>query len=89
LGSPDPEAAARDLIEGGLNVRQAEQRSAKKPKPGGKPPRDPNVVDLEANLSNRLGLKVQITHNGDKGGEIRIRYRTLEQLEDVERRLKR
>jgi ParB family chromosome partitioning protein len=36
-----------------------------------------------------LGLKVEIVHRGDKGGEIRIRYKTLEQLEDVERRLKR
>ena len=89
LGLPDPEAAARELIEGGLNVRQAEQRSAKKPKAGGKPYKDPNITDLEVNISNRLGLKVEILHNGDKGGEIRIRYKTLEQLEDVERRLKR
>jgi ParB family chromosome partitioning protein len=87
LSAPDPEAAARALIEGGLTVREAEQRSTRKPRRGGKPPRDPNIADLEANLSNRLGLKVQITHNGDKGGEIRIRYKTLEQLEDVERRL--
>jgi ParB family chromosome partitioning protein len=89
LGLPDPEGAARDLIEGGLNVRQAEQRSARKPKPGGKPHKDPDTADLEASISNRLGLKVEIVHRGDKGGEIRIRYKTLEQLEDVERRLKR
>jgi ParB family chromosome partitioning protein len=89
LGLPDPEGAARDLIEGGLNVRQAEQRSARKPRPGGKPHKDPDTTDLEASISNRLGLKVEIVHRGDKGGEIRIRYKTLEQLEDVERRLKR
>ncbi len=89
LGLPDPEAAARALIEGGLNVRQAEQRSVKKPKPGGKAYKDPNVTDVESSISSRLGLKVEIMHNGDKGGEIRIRYKTLEQLEDVERRLKR
>jgi ParB family chromosome partitioning protein len=76
-----------ELIAGELTVRQAEQRSPKKRKAGGKLPRDPNIVDLEANISNRLGLKVQFTHNGDNGGEIRIRYKTLEQLEDVERRL--
>jgi ParB family chromosome partitioning protein len=89
LGQSNPEAAARALIEGGLNVRQAEQRSAKKPKPGGKPYKDPDTAELEASISNRLGLKVEIMHKGDKGGEIRIRYKTLEQLEDVERRLKR
>jgi ParB family transcriptional regulator, chromosome partitioning protein len=89
LGQANPEAAARALIEGGLNVRQAEQRSAKKSKTGGKPYKDPDTAELETSISSRLGLKVEIIHKGDKGGEIRIRYKTLEQLEDVERRLKR
>ncbi len=89
LGVADPEGAARELMEGGLNVRQAEQRSAKKPKAGGKPYKDPNITDLESSISSRLGLKIEILHKGDKGGEIRIRYKTLEQLEDVEKRLKR
>jgi ParB family chromosome partitioning protein len=44
-------------------------------------------VDLEASISNRLGLKVQIIHSGDKGGEVRIGYKTLEQLDELTRRL--
>ena len=36
-----------------------------------------------------LGLKVEIVDKGDKGGEIRIAYKTLEQLDDVIRRLNR
>ena len=31
--------------------------------------KDPNIADLEASISNALGLKVQIIHNGDKGGD--------------------
>ena len=94
LGVTDPEAVARALIEGGLNVRQAEQksseqRSVKKPKVSGKPYKDPNVSDMESSISSILGVKVEILHRGDRGGEIRIRYKTLEQLEDVEKRLKR
>jgi ParB family chromosome partitioning protein len=88
LGVPDPEGQARALIEGGLNVRQAEQRSAKKKKPGGKAPPDPNTKSLESSISNALGLKVQIIHKGDKGGEIRVTYKSLEQLDDLTRRLK-
>jgi ParB family chromosome partitioning protein len=88
LGTPDPESAARDLIEGALTVRQAEQRAPAKKKPGGKPYKDPNIADMEASISNRLGLKIQIVHKGEKGGEIRISYKTLEQLDDLERRLK-
>ncbi len=94
LNLPDPEAVARELIEGALTVRQAEQKSSEqrspsRRKPGGKSPKDPNVADLEASISNHLGLKVQIIHRGDKGGEMRISYKTLEQLDELTRRLSR
>jgi ParB family chromosome partitioning protein len=87
LSVDDPEARAEELIAGEMTVRQAEQRSVKKQKLSGKPRKDPNIADLEANISNRLGLKVEITHKGDKGGEVRIAYKTLEQLDDLTRRL--
>ena len=89
LSAADPEARARELIAGEMTVRQAEQRSGKTKKPGGKPGKDANIADLEASISNRLGLKVQIVHKGDKGGDIRIFYKTLEQLDDLTRRLTR
>src|SRR4029079_10332681 len=87
LSEADSIARARELIEGALTVRQAEQRSVLKKKPGGKPTKDPNIADLEASISNRLGLKVQIIHKGDKGGEMRISYKSLEQLDELTRRL--
>jgi len=89
LGAADPEARAAELIAGEMTVRQAEQRSGKKSKPGGKARKDPNIVDLEVSISNRLGLNVEIIHKGDKGGDIRIAYKTLEQLDDLTRRLSR
>jgi ParB family transcriptional regulator, chromosome partitioning protein len=87
LAEADPEARARELIAGGMTVRQAEQRSVSKKKPGGKLTKDPNIADLETSISNRLGLKVQIIHKGDKGGEMKISYKTLEQLDELTRRL--
>jgi ParB family chromosome partitioning protein len=90
LGAADPEAAARAIVEGQLNVREAEQRSAgRKRSSGGPAQHDVNVEALESSLSNVLGLKVQIVHKGDKGGDIRIGYKTLEQLDDLVRRLGR
>src|SRR3954470_22089321 len=89
LSEADPEARARELIEGALTVRQAEQRSVLKKKPGGKPSKDPNIADLESSISNHLGLTIQIVHKGDKGGEMRISYKTLEQLDELTRRLTR
>ncbi|HTC83463.1 MAG TPA: ParB/RepB/Spo0J family partition protein [Rhizomicrobium sp.] len=86
LNEAHPEARALELMAGAMTVRQAEQRSVKK-KFRGKPAKDPNIADLEASVSNRLGLKVQIIHKGDKGGEVRISYKTLEQLDELTRRL--
>jgi ParB family chromosome partitioning protein len=34
-----------------------------------------------------LGLKVQVIHKGKKGGQVRISYKTLEQLDEINRRL--
>jgi ParB family chromosome partitioning protein len=92
LGVADPEARARELIEGQFTVREAEQRSAPKKKAGGKPAPDPNIAALEADICATLGLKTQITHrvdkNGDKG-EVRVAYSSLEQLDEIVRRLSR
>jgi ParB family chromosome partitioning protein len=90
LGIPDPEARAREIVEGALNVREAEQRSRKKTTPGrARTPGDPNIDAIESNISNILGLKVKIMHKGNKGGDIRISYKTLEQFDDLIRRLSR
>lgn len=89
VGDPDPEARAKEIIASALNVRQSEARS--KPK-GGVTHRhhveDPNIKSLEDSLFNALGLKVQIVDKEGKGGEVRIAYKTLEQLDDLINRLK-
>jgi len=88
IGASDPEALAREIVESQLNVREAEQRS--KPasaKAKNTVEKDADTKALESSLSNMLGLKVQILDKGDKGGELKILYRTLEQLDDVCRRL--
>jgi len=88
LGAPDPEALARTIVSRGLNVRQAEQLTRGE-KPGGKKrvaEKDADTKALEAEIAGRLGLKVMINHRG-QGGMVMIRYQTLEQLDDLVRRL--
>ena len=90
LGVPDPEALAKELMASDLTVRQAERRSDARKHPGTPPPRDPNITALETSISNVLGLKVYITHRVNKGedkGEVKITYTSLEQLDDLTRRL--
>jgi ParB family chromosome partitioning protein len=92
LGAADPEAVAREILAGGMNVRQAEQRSGAAKKLTAPPPKDPNIKQLESSISNRLGLTIHVMHKVDKsgkdrGGEVRISYKTLEQLDEIARRL--
>jgi ParB family chromosome partitioning protein len=89
LGVDDPEARAREIVDGAMNVRHAEQRSkAIRTGRRGQVAEDPNIKSEEDSLCSVLGLKVKIVHKGDKGGDIRISYKTLEQLDDLIRRLK-
>jgi ParB family chromosome partitioning protein len=84
LAAPDPAKAALQVIARGLSVRQTEAMAARKPAlPGtGGAPKDPETVALERTLSNQLGLKVEISFDG-KGGSLRIRYRSLDQLDGL------
>jgi ParB family transcriptional regulator, chromosome partitioning protein len=95
LGQPDPELMAREIIEHGLNVRQVEAlaqeqkaRPAKSTKRRAGARKDADTAAVERRLSDALGLVVDIEHRG-KGGVLRIRYRDVEQLDEVVRRLER
>jgi ParB family transcriptional regulator, chromosome partitioning protein len=88
IGVENAEARAREIVEGALNVRQAEQKAKNKigtpPKPRSK---DADTRALESSLTDTLGLKVEIVDKGKQGGELKVHYRTLEQLDDVIQRL--
>ncbi len=96
VGVDDAEAIARDVVRQGLNVRQTEKliqaaRSPTKPAKAPPPPsqpKDSNTLALERDLSNLLGLKVSISFRGG-AGELTVHYQTLDQLDDVLRRLKK
>jgi ParB family chromosome partitioning protein len=95
VGQPDPEKMARVIVEQGLNVRAVEAiaqertgHTRKAAKRGPRAEKDPNTLALEKRLSDALGLNVSIEHRGN-GGELKIRYRSLDQLDDVSRRLER
>jgi ParB family chromosome partitioning protein len=89
IGHPDPEILAKAMVDELITVRQAEAVKKSGKKPVHKlPVKDPNIAAYESSISNVLGLKVQIAHHGDKGGEVRISYKSLEQLEEIVHRLK-
>jgi ParB family chromosome partitioning protein len=92
IGVPDAEVRAKAIVEAGLNVRQAEAKAKPKPKANGAEHakgKDADTKALESSLENVLGLTVEIAHRGSKGGELKIAYKTLEQLDDLVARLSR
>ncbi|WP_134500825.1 ParB/RepB/Spo0J family partition protein [Microvirga pakistanensis] len=95
LAVSDPVAVAEQVLDHGLSVRQVEaiaqaesaapsRLETKSAKP--KMEKDPDTRALEQVLQDVLGLTVSIDHKGN-GGELRIRYKTLEQLDGLCRRL--
>ncbi len=89
MNSAFPEQLAEKIVNENLSVRAAED-FAKQRKSGIKKVKlkDPDTIDLENNLTAKLGLNVSIDHKGKKGGSIKIEYKSLDQLELVTKKLK-
>jgi ParB family chromosome partitioning protein len=88
ITAEDPTTLARQIVSGGLSVREAEALSQQrevagtnKPSPG-RADRDADTVALERRLSDALGLSVSLAHS-ERGGKLEIRYKTLEQLDGI------
>lgn len=94
VGATDPAGLAKRIVEDGLSVRQAEalaaapeRRSRSGRTTAGRAEKDADTLALERLLGDITGLQVTINHR-ENGGELRIAYRSLEQLDDLCRRLK-
>jgi ParB family chromosome partitioning protein len=93
LTAENPERLAELAVEKGLSVREVEAlaKTAGGPKKASGPrraPKDTDTAALEADLEDVLGMSVDITDRGGSG-EVRIKYGTLEQLDELCRRLTR
>ena len=94
IATDDPSTLAKKIAKLGLSVREAEKLSRERSKASGtkkkaQKEKNADVRALEQELEAALGLTVEITDKGRAGGRLTITYRTLEQLEDVCRRLAR
>jgi ParB family chromosome partitioning protein len=101
VGLEGAERLAERIASAGLSVRDTE-RLAQKVRDGGWEALDgkrsgggergggssPDLVELEHDVSERLGLVVQIKTKGE-AGEVTIRYKSLEQLDDLLAKLRR
>ncbi|WP_299203309.1 ParB/RepB/Spo0J family partition protein [uncultured Tateyamaria sp.] len=99
ITADDPSALARKVIAGGLSVRATEAlvkkasedvsdnifKGSSKPKA---PNKDADTRALEDDLSAATGVKVSLTHKPDgESGTLTLQYESLDQLDDLCRRL--
>ena len=94
VSASDPVALAEKAVSAGLTVRQVEDLARRVPRPVSQPAKpaklekDADTRLLEGDLSAAIGMKVSIEHlSADGGGELRIRYRDLDQLDQLCRKL--
>jgi ParB family chromosome partitioning protein len=92
IGRADASALAERIVNEGLTVRQVEALVQDKPAGAAKPrasaAKSADTRAAESELKQALGLDVDIRGRGEKG-ELRIRYTSLDQLEDLRHRLLR
>ena len=91
IGVPNAVEKAKEIIEKKLSVRDVEKSTSnfkeKRKKQSGK---DPNIADLEKELSDKIGLKTEIEFNENgSSGSLKLFYSDLNQLDEIMKRLKR
>ena len=92
ITAENPETLARTIIDEGLSVREAEALAQDKGKSAKtatakKPEKDADTRALEKRLSDALGLSLAINHKPNGSGEVRIKYKDVDQLEALCKRL--
>lgn len=97
ITAKDPQALAKQVVQQGLSVRDTEKLVAaasdkpKKAKSGAgkvKPSqKDADTIALEQEVSNSIGMKVNIDSANGQSGKLSIEFKTLEQLDEILHRL--
>ncbi|MEO0328081.1 MAG: ParB/RepB/Spo0J family partition protein [Pseudomonadota bacterium] len=91
----NPESLARKIVSEGLSVRQAETFAQPKEETSrqsgssgsASAAKTTDIRALENQLESHLGLKVDLRHKDNNRGEMRIKYKSLDQLDEICRRL--
>jgi ParB family chromosome partitioning protein len=89
IGLKNAETLALKIVKSGMSARQSERLAkgfGKSKRTALKPGKDADTRALEQTLEDATGYNVDISFNG-KGGKVMIEYASLEQLDDIVKRL--
>ena len=91
IGVPNAVERAKEIFEKKLSVRDIEKSTSKHKQTRKKQTeKDPNIADLEKELSDKIGLKTEIQFNDNgSSGSLKLYYSDLNQLDEIMKRLKK
>ncbi len=92
VATDSPADLANKIISLGLSVREAETLTRSNPATStrkAKAHKNADIRALENQISETIGLRVEIKAQGREGGTLLIKYKTLDQLDGVTHRLMR
>ena len=91
IGVPNAVEKAKEIFEKKLSVRDVERFTSKHKQTRKKQTeKDPNIADLEKELSDKIGLKTEIEFNENgSSGSLKLYYSDLNQLDEIMKRLKK
>ena len=91
IGVPNALEKAKEVFEKKLSVRDVEKSTSKHKQTRKKQrEKDPNIIDLEKELSDKIGLKTEIEFNDNgSSGSLKLYYSDLNQLDEIMKRLKK
>ena len=91
IGVPNAVERAKEIFEKKLSVRDVEKSTSKYKQTRKKQTeKDPNIADLEKELSDKIGLKTEIQFNDNgSSGSLKLYYSDLNQLDEIMKRLKK
>ena len=91
IGVPNAVEKAKEIVEKKLSVRDIEKSTSKHKKTRRKQTeKDPNIADLEKELSDKIGLKTEIEFSvNGSSGSLKLYYSDLNQLDEIMKRLKK
>jgi ParB family chromosome partitioning protein len=80
IGSEDPAGMARSFLEENVNAREAEKKAKART---GAPPADPRIIEMQEDLTLKLGMPVEIKKDKSGNGHVLIRYMGREQFKEI------
>lgn len=91
IGVPNALEKAKEVFEKKLSVRDVEKLTSKHKQTRKKhSEKNPNIADLEKELSDKIGLKTEIEFNDNgSSGSLKLYYSDLNQLDEIMKRLKK